>query len=53
MFIYWPPFRTNSPEFSPSVISAILVTAVFATTMAFLLQNAMQKYSTPTALQSY
>lgn len=34
--------------FPPSVISAILITAVFATTMAFLLQNAMQKYSTPT-----
>lgn len=37
------------PEHFPvHVISAILITAVFATTMAFLLQNGMQKYSTPT-----
>jgi drug/metabolite transporter (DMT)-like permease len=41
-------FEPIPRSFPPSVISAILVTAVFATTMAFLLQNAMQKYSTPT-----
>jgi len=27
---------------------AVIVTAVFATALAFLLQNALQKYSTPT-----
>ena len=42
LFEPWPQ------SFPPSVISAILLTAVFATTMAFLLQNTMQKYSTPT-----
>lgn len=33
---------------SPSLVGAILVTAIFATSLAFLLQNALQKYSTPT-----
>ncbi len=41
-------FEPFPQSFPASVTSAILVTAVFATTMAFLLQNAMQKYSTPT-----
>ena len=39
------PWPTN---FSVSLIVAIIVTAVFATAIAFLLQNALQKYSTPT-----
>ncbi len=30
------------------VIKAILITSIFATSLAFLIQNAMQKYSTPT-----
>ena len=37
------PFR-----FSSSLIAALLVTSIFATALAFLLQNSMQKYSTPT-----
>ncbi len=41
-------FEPLPQHFPPTVIGAILVTAVFATTLAFLLQNAMQKYSTPT-----
>ncbi len=41
-------FEPIPHSFPPSVTGAILVTAVFATTMAFLLQNSMQKYSTPT-----
>lgn len=35
-------------HFSTSTISAIIVTSVFATSMAFLLQNYLQKFSTPT-----
>ncbi|MGI5879809.1 MAG: DMT family transporter [Syntrophomonadaceae bacterium] len=35
-------------KFSFSLIVAIIVTAVFATALAFLIQNALQKYSTPT-----
>ncbi|MDD3852267.1 MAG: DMT family transporter [Syntrophomonadaceae bacterium] len=35
-------------NFSVSLIAAIIITAVFATALAFLLQNALQKYSTPT-----
>lgn len=35
-------------KFSVSLIVAIIVTAVFATALAFLIQNALQKYSTPT-----
>ena len=35
-------------HFSISTISAIIVTSVFATSMAFLLQNYLQKFSTPT-----
>lgn len=41
-------FEPFPQSFPTSVIGAIIVTAVFATTMAFLLQNAMQQYSTPT-----
>lgn len=37
------PFR-----FSNSLIAALLVTSIFASALAFLLQNSMQKYSTPT-----
>ncbi len=33
---------------SPKLVGAILVTSIFATSLAFLLQNALQKYSTPT-----
>lgn len=33
---------------SARLIGALLITSVFATSLAFLLQNAMQKYSTPT-----
>ncbi|NLB88336.1 MAG: DMT family transporter [Syntrophomonadaceae bacterium] len=39
------PWPTN---FTFNVIQAILVTSILATSLAFLLQNAMQKYSTPT-----
>lgn len=39
------PWPTN---FSFNVIQAILVTSILATSIAFLLQNSMQKYSTPT-----
>ncbi|MDD3268994.1 MAG: DMT family transporter [Syntrophomonadaceae bacterium] len=35
-------------HFSANLVSAIFITSVFATSLAFLLQNAMQKYSTPT-----
>lgn len=35
-------------HFSSITISAIIVTSVFATSMAFLLQNYLQKFSTPT-----
>lgn len=35
-------------HFSANTISAIIVTSVFATSMAFLLQNYLQKFSTPT-----
>lgn len=36
------------PEhFTTNAVSAILITAVFATALAFLLQNSMQKHSTP------
>lgn len=35
-------------KFSSSLIAALLVTSIFATALAFLLQNSMQKYSTPT-----
>lgn len=35
-------------DFTFNAWGAILITAVFATSLAFLLQNAMQKYSTPT-----
>lgn len=33
---------------SPRAVSAILVTSIFATSLAFFVQNIMQKYSTPT-----
>jgi len=37
------------PEsFSLSLIGAFFITSIFATALAFLLQNSMQKYSTPT-----
>lgn len=35
-------------HFSANLVSAIFITSVFATSLAFLLQNAMQQYSTPT-----
>ncbi|MGR6835648.1 DMT family transporter [Syntrophomonas erecta] len=35
-------------HFTPNAVNAILITSVLATSLAFLLQNAMQKYSTPT-----
>jgi drug/metabolite transporter (DMT)-like permease len=35
-------------RFSSSLIAALLITSIFATALAFLLQNSMQKYSTPT-----
>lgn len=35
-------------RFSANLVSAFFITSVFATSLAFLLQNAMQKYSTPT-----
>lgn len=35
-------------HFSANLVSAFFITSVFATSLAFLLQNAMQKYSTPT-----
>lgn len=35
-------------DFTFNVVQAILVTSILATSLAFLLQNAMQKYSTPT-----
>lgn len=35
-------------RFSSSLIASLLVTSIFATALAFLLQNSMQKYSTPT-----
>ena len=35
-------------QFSSTAIFALIVTAVFATALAFLLQNYMQKHSTPT-----
>jgi drug/metabolite transporter (DMT)-like permease len=42
IFEPWPQ------HFSPSLIAALLITSIFATSLAFLLQNSMQKYSTPT-----
>jgi drug/metabolite transporter (DMT)-like permease len=42
IFEPWPA------HFSSSLIAALFITSVFATALAFLLQNAMQKYSTPT-----
>lgn len=41
-------FETWPQGFSPSLIAALLITSIFATSLAFLLQNSMQKYSTPT-----
>ncbi|MDD3023531.1 MAG: DMT family transporter [Syntrophomonadaceae bacterium] len=41
-------FETWPRHFSANLVSAIFITSVFATSLAFLLQNAMQKYSTPT-----
>lgn len=41
-------FETWPVKFSFSVINAVLITSVFATTLAFFLQNKMQRYSTPT-----
>jgi len=39
------------PEhFSANLLTALFITAVFATSLAFLLQNALQKYSTPTRI---
>jgi drug/metabolite transporter (DMT)-like permease len=35
-------------RFTPNAMGAILITAILATSLAFLLQNALQKYSTPT-----
>ncbi len=35
-------------SFSAVTVQAIIITSVFATALAFLLQNGMQKYSTPT-----
>jgi len=35
-------------QFSTAAVAGILITSVFATSLAFLLMNAMQKYSTPT-----
>lgn len=35
-------------HFSANLLIALFITAVFATSLAFLLQNALQKYSTPT-----
>lgn len=35
-------------KFSSSLLAALFITSIFATALAFLLQNSMQKYSTPT-----
>ncbi len=35
-------------RFSTNAIQAIIITSILATSLAFLLQNSMQKYSTPT-----
>ncbi|MEN6350598.1 MAG: DMT family transporter [Syntrophomonas sp.] len=42
-------FKESWPShFSPNLLSAFFITSVFATSLAFLLQNALQKFSTPT-----
>jgi len=40
--------ETWPARFTPNAIRDILITAILATSLAFLLQNALQKYSTPT-----
>jgi drug/metabolite transporter (DMT)-like permease len=40
--------ETMPRHLSPETITAIIVTSVFATSLAFLLQNYLQKFSTPT-----
>jgi len=40
--------ETWPARFTPNAVGAILITAILATSLAFLLQNALQKYSTPT-----
>ncbi|HOQ08930.1 MAG TPA: DMT family transporter [Syntrophomonadaceae bacterium] len=40
--------ETWPEKFTHNAITAILTTSVLATSLAFLLQNALQKYSTPT-----
>ncbi|MGI5912449.1 MAG: DMT family transporter [Syntrophomonadaceae bacterium] len=42
IFEPWPE------HFSISLIASLVITSIFATSLAFLLQNSMQKYSTPT-----
>lgn len=41
-------FEPMPQTWTPNAIIAIVITAIFATTLAFLLQNALQQYSTPT-----
>lgn len=40
--------ETWPQQFTPNAVGAILVTSVLATSLAFLIQNGLQKYSTPT-----
>jgi len=40
--------ETWPQEFTSNAVTAILITSILATALAFLLQNALQKYSTPT-----
>jgi len=40
--------ETWPPQFTLNVINSVVITSVFATSLAFLLMNALQKYSTPT-----
>lgn len=40
--------ETWPQRFTSNAVTAILVTSILATSLAFLLQNALQKYSTPT-----
>ncbi|HQA06502.1 MAG TPA: DMT family transporter [Syntrophomonadaceae bacterium] len=40
--------ETWPQKFTSNAVTAILITSILATSLAFLLQNALQKYSTPT-----
>jgi drug/metabolite transporter (DMT)-like permease len=42
--------ETWPAKFTPNAVKAILVTSILATSLAFLLQNGLQKYSTPTRI---